>query len=709
METRRLRVVRSLKWIMVGTVVIPAVIFGIAARQHRLRIHEVADERIARSLEISLEHAQKVFQTIDILLSSVDEITSGRTDQSLRLDEADLHARLSKLVLSAPDIRSIWLFDKAGKPVVTSLVFPAPQNINNSDRDYFVAQKDPNQGLYVGQILLPRVGSEPFFSVSKKRVDNSAEVVGVAAVVVSPSVFERFYERLARNSSASYAMIRRDGAVLARYPLAAKPGIVLSEGSGFRRTVNAYIEGGRYITVSGVDGIERSFDVRRLGDLPLYVTSSLGVEQQSREFIEWVGLQLAFGIPLLSLLLALEYLALRRTEELYREATLRVDAENALRQSQKLEAVGQLTGGIAHDFNNLLTIIIGNLQNLTRQLPAESKLHLRAEHALTGANRAAALTHRLLAFSRRQPLDPKPIDGNEVVANAAKLLGPSLGERVSIETVGSAGLWLTEADPAELESAIINLAVNARDAMPLGGKLTIETSNAYLDEAYCQKHQDLKPGQYVLISVTDEGTGMSADVLERAFEPFYTTKNPGLGTGLGLSQVFGFARQSGGHVTIYSEPNAGTTVNVYLPRSAAGAAVQISQSPVDAQRGNGETILLVEDDGDVRRHLSDTLTMLNYNVLEADGSQAALKIIENETIKIDLMLTDVVMPGLNGRELSNVALKQRPGLRVLFMTGYSRNAIVHHGRLDEGVALLQKPIMEIELSRRVQALLNTPT
>jgi two-component system NtrC family sensor kinase len=249
-------------------------------------------------------------------------------------------------------------------------------------------------------------------------------------------------------------MIRQDGAVLARYPIAAKPGIVLSDDSGFRRTVSATPEGGKYTTVSGVDGIERTFDVHRLGNLPLYVTSSLQVEALSREWLEWIGLQLVWGIPLLSLLLTLEYLALRRTEELYQEATRRRDAESALRQSQKMEAVGQLTGGVAHDFNNLLTIIIGNLQTLTRQLPADSKLHVRAEHALAGANRAAALTHRLLAFSRRQPLDPKPIDANEVVANAAKLLVPSLGERISIETVKNAGLWLTEADPAELEAGL---------------------------------------------------------------------------------------------------------------------------------------------------------------------------------------------------------------------------------------------------------------
>lgn len=685
MEARRRLVVRSIKSIMAGTLVVPAVIFCFAAWQHRTRIQEIADERIAHSLDISQEHAQSVFGTVDVLLSSVDAIASSRTDGSLRPDEAELHKRMSKLIEGVPDIRSVWLFALTGKPIATSLVFPVPQTLNNADRDYFVAQRDPNQGLYVGQVLLPRIGSEPFFSVSKKHFDSSGQIAGISAVVISPSVFERFFEQIARNSSASsYAMIWADGTILARYPLATKPGIVLSEDSGFRQAVRTNPVRARYTTISGVDGLERTFEIQRLGVLPVYVTSSLQVGSLSAEWFEWVVLQLAFGIPFFAVLLALEYVALRRTEALYREATRRQEVENTLRQSQKMEAVGQLTGGIAHDFNNLLTIIIGNLQMLVRDLPSDSKLHTRAEHALSGASRAADLTHRLLAYSRQQPLDPRPINANDVVANAEKLLVPSLGERIRIETVRNAGLWLIEADPTQLELAIINLAVNARDAMPLGGRLTIETSNAYLDENYCSNHADLKPGQYVMISVADEGAGMSAETVDRAFEPFYTTKKPGLGTGLGLSQVYGFAKQSGGHVRIYSELNVGTTIHLYLPRSTAASPTPIGQRPSDTKFGNGECIMLVEDEDGVRQHLKDMLVGLNYTVLEANGSEAALKIFEDRSKRIDLLLTDVVMPGLNGRELSEIAVKQRPDLKVLCMTGYSRNAIVHHGRLDPG-------------------------
>src|SRR3954453_8985739 len=253
MEVRRKRAVASLRWIMVGTIIVPALGFAVAAWQHRNRILTLADERIDRSLEISYEQSQKVFQSIEVLLSSIGEITRGRTDESLRLYQAELHERLQQLIAFVPDIRSVLLFDREGKPIATSLLFPAP-DLNNSDRDYFVAQRNPKQGLYIGQILIPRVGSEPFFSVSKKRLDSTGEPVGVIAVVISPAIFERFYARLALNTSASYAMIRSDGAVLARFPIAASPGLVLSENSGFRRTINANPEGGRYVTVSGVDG-----------------------------------------------------------------------------------------------------------------------------------------------------------------------------------------------------------------------------------------------------------------------------------------------------------------------------------------------------------------------------------------------------------------------------------------------------------------------
>jgi two-component system NtrC family sensor kinase len=414
---------------------------------------------------------------------------------------------------------------------------------------------------------------------------------------------------------------------------------------------------------------------------------------------------LVFGLPATVLLIILVLVAMRRTEAFYAEAESRQALEANLRQTQKMDAVGQLTGGIAHDFNNLLTIIIGNLQMaLKREHDAKEQRML--SNALAGAERAAALTKRLLSFSRRQPLDPRLVDANRLIAGLSELLNRTLGERVSIETVVSAGLWQTEVDTAELESSIINLAINARDAMPDGGKLTIETGNAFLDDDYCQMFKDLKPGQYVMISVTDTGCGMPSEIAEKATEPFFTTKPAGEGTGLGLSQVYGFAKQSGGHLRIYSEPYEGTTVKMYLPRSLSRASEATPPSQGEGlHQGSGETILVVEDDPDVRAYVVEALSGVGYRVVEAGDAEAALTIFALNP-QIQLMLTDVVMPGMNGRALADAIRQSHPAVKTLFMTGYSRNAIVHQGRLDPGVSLIQKPFSQASLAARIRSLLD---
>jgi CheY-like chemotaxis protein len=336
------------------------------------------------------------------------------------------------------------------------------------------------------------------------------------------------------------------------------------------------------------------------------------------------------------------------------------------------------------------------------------RLKRAANSALRGAQRAATLTQRLLAFSRQQALDPKPLDLNKFIAGEVEFLQRSLGETIEIQAVGGAGLWQVEVDPNELEAALLNLAVNARDAMADGGKLTIETSNSFLDEDYCRANPEVRRGQYVLMAVTDNGAGMTRDVLARAFEPFFTTKAPGQGTGLGLSQVYGFIKQSEGHVKIYSERGQGTTVKIYLPRRLQDAlADEEDHKAVDVIEGlPGETILVVEDDEDVRTYLVETLRDLNYRVLRASDAIAALGFLQQPDLRIDLLLTDVVLPGMNGRELAKEAQAQRPRLKVLYVTGYSRNAVVHQGRLDPGVELMQKPITQEKLAIRVRDLLD---
>ncbi|MBV9219250.1 MAG: PAS domain S-box protein [Methylobacteriaceae bacterium] len=402
-----------------------------------------------------------------------------------------------------------------------------------------------------------------------------------------------------------------------------------------------------------------------------------------------------------------------------RDITDRVEAQKKVREaqerlaaSQKMEALGQLSGGIAHDFNNLMMIVLGNLetaQQYVRNNPAAGTANLQRalNNATRGAQRAAALTSRLLAFSRRQPLNPKPLDVNKFLLSAVDFLERSLGERIQIETVGAAGLWQVEVDANQLESTLVNLAINARDAMREGGKLTIETANTYLDPDYCRTVPELAPGQYVLISLTDTGIGMTPDILDRAFEPFFTTKEFGQGTGLGLSQVYGFVKQSSGHVKLYSEPGQGTTVKIYLPRFVGRAGEDEEQGKEPVGEGEqGETVLVVEDDADLRTYLVEVLRRLRYRVLSAAEAIGALAFLERPETRIDLLLTDVVMPGLNGRELGRRALELRPGLKVLYMTGYSRNAVVHQGRLDEGVELLQKPISQPELAGRIRDMLD---
>jgi len=389
------------------------------------------------------------------------------------------------------------------------------------------------------------------------------------------------------------------------------------------------------------------------------------------------------------------------------EVANRLQTEEALRQAQKMEAIGQLTGGVAHDFNNLLTAIIGGLDTIRRsRLEDSARIQRATNMALQGAQRAANLTSRLLAFSRRQPLDPKPLDINVLVRDMTDLLHRTIGETIELEGVLAPRLWRVEIDQNQLENAILNLAVNARDAMPNGGKLTIETANTALDESYSATDVEVIPGQYVQIAVSDTGSGMSKSTLARAFEPFFTTKEPGRGTGLGLSMVYGFVKQSGGHVTIYSEEGEGTTVKLYFPRylGVSDEGSDRGESPVPIAC-RGEVVLVVEDNEDVRSYSVSILSELGYQVLEAADAETALEMMQRIE-RVDLLFTDVILPGKNGRELADLAQQKWPLLRVLYTTGYSRNAIVHHGRLDPGVQLITKPFTFEQLANRVRDCLD---
>ncbi len=386
------------------------------------------------------------------------------------------------------------------------------------------------------------------------------------------------------------------------------------------------------------------------------------------------------------------------------DVTARMRAENMVRQSQKMEAIGRLTGGVAHDFNNLLQIISANLDLAVASGEARGnpRLGQRLQNAMGAVSRGSRLTGQLLAFARRQALVPRSVDLGRVIRDMTDLLRRTLGEQIQVEAVIAGGLWNTLADPSQVENAILNLAINARDAMPDGGKLTLEVANAFLDDAYCAQQGDINPGQYVMLAVSDTGAGMTPEVMSRAFEPFFTTKPEGKGTGLGLAQAYGFVKQSGGHIKIYSELGEGTTIKLYLPRTrrAEDDLEAAASQPVE---GGNERILVVEDDEGVRAAVVDMLSDLGYSVERAGSAEAALKLMENGA-KPDLLFTDVVMPGtLSTREFTRRAQQMYPRLLVLYTSGYTQNAIVHNGKLDDDAFLLSKPYRKDELARKLRS------
>ncbi len=392
-----------------------------------------------------------------------------------------------------------------------------------------------------------------------------------------------------------------------------------------------------------------------------------------------------------------------------RDVTERKAAQAMLRHSQKMDAIGQLTGGIAHDFNNILTVITGTVEILAEDLADRPELVAIAKMIDDAATRGASLTRELLAFARKQPLEPRDVDVNTLIMETVTLLRPTLGEHIEIEVMPGANIWRAMADPSQLSAALLNLAINARDAMPNGGKLTFESGESILDEAYAMANPDAEPGAYVMIAVSDTGTGIAAALLDRVFEPFFTTKETGKGTGLGLSMVYGFVKQSRGHIKIYSEVGHGTTIRVYFPRSVGPSYVKPAMPDVGTLPGGTETIRVVEDDELVRTYVLAQLRSLGYTTLSAGNAGAALALVDQEGVQVDLLFTDVIMPGgMNGRQLADEVKSRRPAAKVLFTSGYTENAIIHHGRLDPGVNLLVKPYRKADLARKIREVLAAP-
>jgi signal transduction histidine kinase len=698
--------------LVAATLIVPVALFTVAGWLTYDDTRRQAEERIARTLDLLYVNVRTTFETDYLVIANINEILDDYTNEGVRANEQKIHDRLKRLVDSLPQIQNAFVFDADGRALVSAKAFPLPPNVTAGDRSYFIAHRDGAR-QNVSEILRGRVGDGTFFQYSERRETADGKFNGIIAVSISPAYFiERFSQASdARNFTA--ALVRADGEILARYPSTGGPAR-LGPNSGFMRSIAVSPDVGVYETDrSGFDGQARIFMYRKLADLPIYVAHGYAIETIRAAWLSRMASHLIFGVPATLALMGLALLAARRASQesaalarLRDEQARRANAEENLRQSQKMTAVGQLTAGIAHDFNNLLTGIGGAIEMVGRRLPdASADVARFLDLARTGVSRAAQLTQRLLAFSRQQPLQIEAVDANRLVSGMSELLRRTLGEKVRIETVLAGGLWRARSDAVQLESAVLNLAINGRDAMANGGTLTIETANAHLDDAYAAANNDVAAGQYVMIAVSDTGAGMDRETMARAFEPFFTTKQRGQGTGLGLSMTFGYVKQVGGHLKIYSEIGQGTTIKVYLPRAVTepGESVEPALQPLHATDGS-LVVLVVEDDPVVREFAVSACREIGCTVYQAGDGAQALAVLEAHD-DIGLLFTDVGLPGnMNGRQLAAVAAERWPALKVLFTTGYTANAIVHHGVLDPGVNFIGKPFSIAALGAKIKSM-----
>ena len=721
------RVPRSTIALLFVSILLPMMLFALAAGQNRRDVSRSAAHRVERTTRVLHEHALKVFETEQLMIDQLNErLRTFDWSDAEAVD--DLRRRLGHLEALLPQVAEITIADDQGNVRITSRPGPLSLMPNIAGRDYFktLRQQDPPLPVLSGEGAARARKQASFTIAARLKSPVAGRFDGVIAIAIDEAYFMNFYRDNERDYDHVVVLARDDGTVLASEP-----------GRSDRHEMNAVIGHLGLGDAANVFNMrtDRFDDTRwlvgyeRVGAYPVVV--AFGITARSA-LAPWWRNMWGFGLvaALSSVaLLGVSGFAIRRimlegraTMKWRRAAALleseiaeRARVEEQLRQAQKMEAVGRLTGGIAHDFNNLLTVVIGSLDLLSRRMKDGDPRHKAlVANAVDGATRAATLTARLLAFSRQHPLDPKRIDVEALIAGMSNLLQRSLGETVTIECVFCADPWPSFADPNQLENAILNLCVNAVDAMPKGGVLLVETANATLDAAFCARSAGLIAGDYVMVRVKDTGTGMPPDVVARAFEPFFTTKPVGKGTGLGLSQVYGFARQSNGHATIQSEPGLGTTIDLYLPRFRAAATVAPSRSDapssvVDvAPPSHGTTILIVEDDDLVRTFSSGALRDAGYHVIEAGTGPEGLECLRQHA-DIALLFTDIVLKGpLNGRELADQVAISHPALPVLFTTGYTKDAIIHKGRLDEGVNFIGKPFTTADLTANIAALLPAP-
>lgn len=701
---------RLLHVLAVATIVLPIAVFAAGGAIAWQDIRQDAWDKSARTVDLAYESTSRLFDTNLLVLDQAQQLTAGLDDAAITAHQSELHQRLAAMLPFMPHVRDVFVVGRDGRVIVDSLTDPAPGGLDLNDCDYVRYFMQGGTGLFVSQPNLRQPDGNRYFALAIRRDSADGRFNGVIAASVSPEFFETLFAR----SEAAYTdvpgrtiSLRRasDGLLLVRSP----PGDAPAEAPDRLLAQFHQAAGGRLAVRSPLDDQTHLLAWRRLAEVGIVIMTSITRGAVLRDWIAAMVPQLCFGLPATIALFILTRLTIRRARqaeaaaaEAETERHRRQQADDAEWQRQKMEALGKLTGGLAHDFNNLLAVILGSAE-LARTRPPE-KIGRLLDNILHAGQRAATLTRQLLTFARRQPLVPRVVDLHAGLPHLLEVLRPALGSRVVIDMLVAEDVWLVEVDPPEWESALLNVAANARDAMPNGGTFVVEVVNRILAPGEIAGAPHLA-GAYIAVSLQDSGTGMPVDVASRAFEPFFTTKEIGRGTGLGLSQVYGFARQAGGAATLESTPGQGTTVTLFLPRSQKplGQGGVPAEASVGGGEGVSRRILLVEDEGPVAALVTDMLETLGYEVVAVEGPRAALDRLAEPKRAVHLLLSDETMPGgMTGLDLVRLTRDRMPALPVLLMSG---NADVLAVQRD-GVPLLRKPFSLEQLAAAVRAALG---
>ena len=705
----KLRTIALLRILLVASLVGPAILMAAVGWLTYQATFAEAEREIVRTSEVAREHAAKVFDSFELVSDRVLEVIDGFDSLSIQSNEERLHDKFATIIHDLPQIQSLIVVSADGRPLVATGAYPVRSSENFSDRDYFGALKTGDARTYISQVQTSRITGKSFFGWGRARRNAANGFDGVVDIAASPDFFMQFYATLIRETGNNVGgrvvtMVRSDGQILVRYPYIEGGQVQAPPGNLFFAAIRNSPEAGVYVNRSVVESNapERLFAFRRVPGHPIYIVAGRSISAITSEWLRAMFGYSTVGIPATAALFFVTLVTLRgarREQEaltqLHQEMAKREIAEDQLRHSQKMDAIGQLTGGIAHDFNNLLTIISSSVELLQRPNVAEERQRRYLSAIAETCSRASKLTAQLLAFARRQALQPELFDVGDNIRAVLEMIGTLVGSRITILSNLPATPLCVNADPTQFDTSIVNMALNARDAMNGQGRISV--SVRAVDEITGQRSRAALAGRYVAVSIADTGAGIPPDRLDQVFEPFFTTKKVGQGTGLGLSQVFGFAKQSGGEVLVESQLGHGANFTLYLPRvegavRPAAQTGEFSSLPV----GSRVRVLVVEDDLGVGVAATHALAELGFDSLLTASADEALRELAKDSSRFDVVFSDVVLPGKSGLDLGLEIRRRRPGVPVVLTSGYS-DALAQNG--TEGFALLVKPYSIDELSR----------